>query len=94
MDSRIKEISEALSQDEILYQLAEECSELAQAALKMARSNQGKAYKPREECIDNLVEEIEDVKLCIDVLERKDGLSKRDYYREKKVNRWYRREVE
>lgn len=94
MDKTVKEISEALSQNEILCQLAEECSELAQAALKMVRSNNGKAYKSREKCIDNLAEELEDVKICIDVLECKGVLSKQDQYREAKVTRWHRREVE
>ena len=51
-----------------LEQLAEECSELAQAALKTARKYRGENPTPKtiDECYDALQEEIADVMLCVD----------------------------
>lgn len=56
-----------------LEQLAEEASELAQAALKMARIIRGENPTPVtwETATDNLREEVSDVRLCIRVLEEK-----------------------
>lgn len=54
-----------------LEQLAEEAAELAQAALKLARVTRGVNPTPvsREHAFDALVEELADVKLCVNVLE-------------------------
>lgn len=54
----------------MLEQLAEECSELAQAALKMSRVLRGENPTPKTwtECLDALTEEIADVELCTDQL--------------------------
>ena len=51
----------------LLEQLAEECSELAQAALKMARKRRGTNPTPMtmEECKKRLTEEAADVLCCI-----------------------------
>lgn len=51
----------------LLEQLAEECCELAQASLKMARKLRDENPTPKsiEDIRDNLVEEIADVELCI-----------------------------
>ena len=51
--------------------LAEECCELAHAALKMARIIRGENPTPktREEVEKNLVEEVTDVRLCLKELD-------------------------
>lgn len=50
----------------LLEQMAEECCELAQACLKMARKLRDENPTPKsiEDIRDNLVEEIADVELC------------------------------
>ena len=52
---------------ESLAALAEECSELAQAALKYRRCLDGTNWTPKsaEECQDNIREEIGDVLCCL-----------------------------
>lgn len=49
---------------------AEECSELAHACLKMSRKmrDENPTPKTKEECFQNLVEEIADVSLCIKLI--------------------------
>ena len=61
----------SLGEPAILEQLAEECSELAQAALKLARKERGENPTPKtlDECFKALIEEMADVKLCILVVE-------------------------
>lgn len=53
-----------------LEQLAEECSELAKAALKLARIYRKENPTPitEQEALENLSEEVADVTLCIRVL--------------------------
>ena len=60
-------INEILDKTEILAQLAEEASELSQAALKLRRAIDGKNPTPRSisECEAALDEEIADVELCL-----------------------------
>ena len=60
-------INEILGKTEILAQLAEEASELAQAALKLRRAIDGKNPTPKtiSECEAALDEEIADVELCL-----------------------------
>lgn len=60
-----KTILDRLTLEELLCQLAEECGELAQAALKLRRALDGKNPTPRteQECIENLAEEHADVEL-------------------------------
>ena len=59
-------ISELLSQTEVLAQMAEEASELAQAALKLRRVLDGTNPTPvnKNEATDNLLEELADVQNC------------------------------
>ena len=66
----IKVIRETLPEDELLCQLAEEASELAQAALKLRRAitKINPTPKSEEECRDDLAEELADVSLCLDAL--------------------------
>ena len=63
-------INEILDKTEILAQLAEEASELSQAALKLRRAIDGKNPTPKSisVCEVQLDEEIADVMLCIEML--------------------------
>lgn len=70
---RIKASKEVTVMDQIgepafLEQLAEERSELSQAALKLARKMRGENPTPKtyQECRDSLQEEMADILLCID----------------------------
>lgn len=58
----------------LLEQMAEECCELAQACLKMARKLRDENLTPKsiEDIRDNLVEEIADVELCRVYLDESD----------------------
>lgn len=62
-------IREMMPLDELLAQLAEEASELAQAALKMRRTLVDGNPTPvtRKQAEEGLLEEIADVKLCLHV---------------------------
>lgn len=64
-----KKVSDILPKTEILAQLAEEASELAQAALKLRRALDGTNPTPKdvEECEMNLLEELADVKVTFTV---------------------------
>ena len=59
-----------LPKAEILAQLAEEASELAQAALKLRRAidKENPTPKSQVEATDDLIEEIADVRLCLEIL--------------------------
>lgn len=59
-------VSDVLPQGEILAQLAEECAELAQAALKLRRAIEGINPTPVsiQQAGERLVEEIADVIVC------------------------------
>ena len=65
-----KKVSDILPKTEILAQLAEEASELAQAALKLRRALDGTNPTPKsvEECEENLMEEWADVNVAFDQL--------------------------
>ena len=87
-----KYIRENVPRRELLAQLAEECAELGQAALKLRRAedtinptpvNWGDAY-------DLLVEEIADVTLCLGILGMDDKvlISKYGEVQNAKADRW------
>lgn len=86
-------IKEKLSQEELLCQLAEEASELAQAALKLRRVYDGSNPTPvkRSEAFNNLKEEVADVLLCLDTLNM--NAYNRDYsdFWNRKIHRWAKR---
>jgi hypothetical protein len=65
-----KKVSDILPKTEILAQLAEEASELAQAALKLRRALDGTNPTPKSvaECEANLMEEFADISNAVDVL--------------------------
>lgn len=71
---RGNKISDYLPQTEILAQLAEEASELAQAALKLRRAMDGTNPTPKsvEECRESLCEEYADVFVCMNALMEND----------------------
>ena len=66
-----KKVSDILPKTEILAQLAEEASELAQAALKLRRALDGTNPTPKsvEECRKAFEEEYADVIVCISALD-------------------------
>lgn len=70
-DKNIELIRAKLSLEELLCQLAEECAELSQAALKLRRVYNGNNPTPvkSEEAYHSILEEIADVALCVKVLE-------------------------
>lgn len=65
-----KKVSDILPKTEILAQLAEEASELAQAALKLRRALDGTNPTPKSvaECEANLMEEFADISNAVTVL--------------------------
>lgn len=82
-------IRSRLTQANLWGQLAEECTELAQAALKMQRMEQG-ANMPRKdriECMQAVIEEHADVALCFEMLNWQDKEPRQDI-REIKIARW------
>ena len=64
------EVIRSLGEPALLEQLAEECNELAQASLKLARGERGENPTPKAkiDCEEALMEEIADVHLCIGVI--------------------------
>ena len=87
--NKLEEIMAQLGEPEVLAQLAEEASELAQAALKLRRALDGKNYTPKtiEECRENLNEEFADVAICASALRIDTQWARM----EPKINRWYER---
>jgi NTP pyrophosphatase (non-canonical NTP hydrolase) len=63
-------IIDCMTTEELLCQLAEEASELAHAALKLRRVEDGTnpTPVPKEDAIKNILEEIADVTLVINLL--------------------------
>lgn len=64
-----KKVSDILPKTEILAQLAEKASKLAQAALKLRRALDGTNPTPKsvEECEENLLKELADIKVAFTV---------------------------
>jgi len=70
-------VRHAVSQEDLLYQLAEESAELSQAALKLARKLKGTNPTPKtlSECKTALIEEVADVELCMLLCGLLDGVN-------------------
>ena len=91
----MKKNNDYLTIPDLLCQLAEEASELAQAALKLKRAMEGTNPTPMsvEECVANMDEEIADVSLLVDLL----GYNKREHLlsqgrvAQRKAERWLKR---
>ena len=82
----------------MLRQLAEECSELSQAALKYIRAARKETPMRTDEAIEHIVEEIADVSLMIDAVSAT-VLSERDVdnvqaIKEQKLDRWKTRMID
>ena len=86
------DVIRSLGEPVLLEQLAEECSELAQAALKLARLERGENPTPKtlDECFGELIEEMADVKLCICVVQEIRGFNL-SYNCDRKRERWAQR---
>ena len=81
-----------LPQSAILMQLAEECAEAAQAALKLARIQQGVNPTPAkaDETMALLTEELADIAVCADCIMDIDFCAI-DRIHDKKIARWVAR---
>lgn len=93
-----RKISDILPETEILAQLAEEASELAQAALKLRRALDGKNPTPKsvEECLENIQEEMADVFVCLTMFGKsaeRDGILIYNRYMEKVIKIEYEKEA-
>ena len=86
-------IRERIPTEELLAQLAEEATELAQAALKLRRKldDRNPTPVPLTVAWDNLAEEIADVRLCLRVLEFDDQEQQFTKRENKKLRRWAKR---
>lgn len=89
-------IIERIGVPAFLEQIAEECAELAQAALKTARKYRGENPTPKtiDECLDSLQEEMADVMLCMDEwfdYREKDFLAGVCMTKQEKLERWKQR---
>lgn len=86
------EIKDILGDEELFAQLAEECCELAQAALKMRRALNGKNWTPKtvEECRNDIIEEHADLCLCFKALMWDDKEARKEWEK-RKEERWMNR---
>lgn len=91
MNKYKKVVQEKLSTQELLEQLAEEASEVAQAALKCIRAlglSNNKTPVTPDEAINNLCEEVMDVLVVLDALDMADDTYE---YHSDKWKRWAER---
>lgn len=90
LDEKIKQ---HLPQDELLAQLAEECAELSQAALKLRRALTGINPTPvtADEARANLVEEIADILNVSELLLEIDDVDEIYDIVQRKRERWLKR---
>lgn len=93
-----KKVLDILPKTEILAQLAEEASELAQAALKLRRALDGTNPTPKsvEECLENIQEEMADVFVCLTMFGKsaeRDGILIYNRYMEKVIKIEYEKEA-
>lgn len=88
-----EKIKQHLRQDELLAQLAEECAELSQGALKLRRALTGINPTPvtAEEARANLVEEIADILNVSDLLLEIDDVDEIYDIVQRKRERWLKR---
>lgn len=89
-------VKKNVSTKERFAQLAEEATELAKAALKYRRTFDDKNPTPvsKDEAFKNLVEEIDDVALCLDAVSFKWRIEFNSLQREQKLKRWVKRIAE
>lgn len=89
----MKEIIDKIGESAILEQLAEECAELAKAALKLSRVVRKENPTPvtENDAFDNLVEEIGDVRLLLRVTDYMYDTIPTQDIEEYKLQRWKNR---
>ena len=89
MEAYVKQIQELIPEAALYEQMAEECSELAQACLKKARKLRNENYTPKtmDEIDENLEEEYTDIRLVANTL----GLTVNWTLEHKKAERWIKR---
>lgn len=89
----LRRIAEQLGPEEILCQCAEECSELAQAVLKMRRALVGTTPLTQGEARALINEEVADVLNCVEALEAISFVDRAHVSRiqAEKLERWDRR---
>ena len=89
----LRRIAEQLGPEEILCQCAEECSELAQAVLKMRRAIVGTTPLTKGEARVLINEEVADVLNCVEALETISIVDRAHVSRiqAEKLERWDRR---
>ena len=68
--SQLERIRRHYGDEYILRQIAEECTELAQASLKMIRATRGETPMPVIEAYRAMLEEVADVRLMLCVLDK------------------------
>ncbi len=96
VEEYVNYIMENVPTSAILCQLAEECSELSQAALKLVRVIDGvnPTTVSEQEAIDNLWEEVADINVCLfclrDFVDEKTFLNV-EHWKRKKIERWAKR---
>ena len=90
MTDRDKKIMEYMGEAEMLSQLAEECCELGQAALKLRRILDGRNPTPRteEEVRPNLVEEYADIQNVMGFLLKMEDVIEVYTIIQRKKDRW------
>lgn len=89
MKDKLEQVRKSVPKPALLEAIAEEATEVAQAALKASRVIRGENPTPVtwEEAVANLNEEITDLELCIDAL---DCPTDWNVYR-RKLDRWIKR---
>lgn len=90
MVHEISYIRSSLDETDVLLQMAEEASELSQAAAKRARILIGRNPSPvsEQESLDQLLEEYADVNVCAQVLFTNEQFRKFNDSAESKMKRW------
>ena len=89
-----EKIARKIGEDGLLVQTAKECAELSKEVLKLARILRGDNPTPKSKAwvLQDVIEEIADVSLCIDILKETLGCYKSvDEIKEEKCNRWIER---
>lgn len=93
LEKNMQRVRELLDKPEIFCQLAEECDELGQAALKLRRAMTGTNPTPMTEtdAWRNLTIELADVMGCLKVLQIETDTEEIQGIQEYKMDRWVRR---
>lgn len=87
-------ITDKMSRAAVLEQLAEECAELGQAALKLARILRKENPTPTKEpdAVEHFREEVADVRVVLNVIENEiTGYLATPYLEQQKLERWISR---